>query len=31
MNFGDTFSLERFNAAGVDVIAAAKQELRRAR
>ena len=31
MNFGDNFSLERFNAAGVDAIAAAKQELRRAR
>jgi para-nitrobenzyl esterase len=31
MNFGDTFKLERFNAAGVDVIAAAKEELRRAR
>ena len=29
MNFGDTFRLERFNAAGVDLIAAAKQELRR--
>jgi para-nitrobenzyl esterase len=31
MNFGDTFSLERFNSAGVDLIAAAKAELRRAR
>jgi para-nitrobenzyl esterase len=31
MNVGDNFSLERFNAAGVDAIAAAKEELRRAR
>jgi para-nitrobenzyl esterase len=31
MNFGDTFKLERFNAAAVDVIAAAKEELRRTR
>jgi para-nitrobenzyl esterase len=31
MNFGDTFALERFNAAGVDLIAAAKEELRRTR
>jgi para-nitrobenzyl esterase len=31
MNFGDTFKLERFNAAAVDLIAAAKEELRRTR
>jgi para-nitrobenzyl esterase len=31
MDFGDTFRLERFNSAGVDLIAAAKEELRRAR
>jgi para-nitrobenzyl esterase len=31
MNFGDTFKLERFNAAAVDLIAAAKEELRRSR
>jgi para-nitrobenzyl esterase len=30
MDFGDTFKLERFNAAGVDLIAATKEELRRA-
>jgi hypothetical protein len=29
MDFGDTFRLERFNSAGVDLIAAAKAELRR--
>jgi para-nitrobenzyl esterase len=29
MNFGDTFRLERFNAAGVDLIAAAQEDLRR--
>jgi para-nitrobenzyl esterase len=31
INFGDTFTLERFNAAAVDLIAAAKEELRRTR
>jgi para-nitrobenzyl esterase len=31
MDLGDTFRLERFNAAGVDLIAATKEELRRAR
>jgi para-nitrobenzyl esterase len=30
MNFGDTFRLERFNPAGVDLIAAAQEEQRRA-
>jgi para-nitrobenzyl esterase len=30
MNFGDTFRLERFNSAGVDLIAAAEEDLRRA-
>ena len=29
MNFGDTFRLERFNSAGVDLIVAAEEELRR--
>jgi para-nitrobenzyl esterase len=28
MNLGDTFGLERFNAAGMDLISAAKEELR---
>jgi para-nitrobenzyl esterase len=28
MNFGDAFRLERFNAAGVDLIAAAQADLR---
>ncbi len=31
MNFGDTFRLERFNSAGVDLIAAAQEDLRLAR
>jgi para-nitrobenzyl esterase len=31
MNFGDTYKLERFNAAGVDVISGVQEELRRAR
>ena len=31
MNFGDTFKLERFNSAGVDLIAAAQEDLRLAR
>jgi para-nitrobenzyl esterase len=31
INFGDTFGVERFNSAGVDLIAAAKEELRQAR
>jgi hypothetical protein len=31
MDLRDTFKLERFNSAGVDLIAAAKEELRRAR
>jgi carboxylesterase type B len=30
LNLGDTFEMERFNSAGVDLIAAAKEELRRA-
>ena len=31
MNFGDTYRMERFNSAGVDVISAVQEELRRAR
>jgi para-nitrobenzyl esterase len=31
MNFGDTFRLEQFNSAGVDVIAAVQEALRQAR
>jgi para-nitrobenzyl esterase len=31
MNFGDTFHMERFNSAGVDIISAVQEEMRRAR